>query len=240
MWLCSGKMWKSNAMNIFIYHFPRPGGVKSYHAVLKFRDEAPLFTISFWTLKNPSHASQKRHRATEVLSCGGSSWAIKHFDFQKLAGLWLARLITNHVWIYGSNVVEGFSAFQHRSCFNYGSIISCQTLRLHRVVDNVAQLWWHMSNLFIRYNKYLFNIRTVLTAKVMNEVLAITTYELRGTVTFLSLETVYSSLSCTCGWVIIYPCLYLGYARFVKCIIMGYWYPGRHADLDEDEVCLYM
>ena len=25
-------------MNIFTHHFPRPGGVKSYHMVLKFRD----------------------------------------------------------------------------------------------------------------------------------------------------------------------------------------------------------
>ena len=45
-----------------------------------------------------------------------SSWAIKYFDFRKLAGLWLASLIKNHVRIYGSNVAEGFSAFQRRSC----------------------------------------------------------------------------------------------------------------------------
>ena len=37
-----------------------------------------------------------------------TSRAIKHFDFQKLAGLWLARLINNHVRIYGSNVAEVF------------------------------------------------------------------------------------------------------------------------------------
>ena len=43
-----------------------------------------------------------------------SSWAIKHFDLQKLAALRLARLINNHVRIYGSNVAEGFSAFQRR------------------------------------------------------------------------------------------------------------------------------
>ena len=35
----------------FSYHFPRPGGVKSYKAVLKFRYQAPLFTFYFWTLK---------------------------------------------------------------------------------------------------------------------------------------------------------------------------------------------
>ena len=45
-----------------------------------------------------------------------SSWAIKHFNFHKLAALWLARLINTHVRINGSNVAEGFSAFQRRSC----------------------------------------------------------------------------------------------------------------------------
>ena len=46
-----------------------------------------------------------------------SSWAIKHFDFHKLAALWSARLANNHVRIYGSNLAEGFSAFRRRSCF---------------------------------------------------------------------------------------------------------------------------
>ena len=68
--------------------------------------------------KNPSHASQKnatgqrRYYHAVVLN-----WAIKHCDFQNLAGLWLARLINNHVRIYGSNVAEGFWAFQRRSCY---------------------------------------------------------------------------------------------------------------------------
>ena len=48
-----------------------------------------------------------------------TSWAIKHFDFQKLAGLWLVRLINNHIRIYGTNVAEGFSAFQRRSFILY-------------------------------------------------------------------------------------------------------------------------
>ena len=39
------------------------------------------------------------------------------FNFQKLAGLWLVAELDNHVAIYGSNVTEGFSAFQRRSCF---------------------------------------------------------------------------------------------------------------------------
>ena len=95
-----------------------PGGVKSYHAVLKFLDKAPHLTISFWMLKKKKKSfpcvtknatGQRRYCYAMV-----SSWAIKHFDFQKLAGLWLARLINNHVRIYGSNVAEGFSAFQCR------------------------------------------------------------------------------------------------------------------------------
>ena len=45
-----------------------------------------------------------------------SSWGIKHFDFQKLAGLWLTRLINNHVRVYGSNVAEGSLAFPRPSC----------------------------------------------------------------------------------------------------------------------------
>ena len=38
---------------------------------------------------------------------------------QKLAGLWLAGEVVNHVGIYGSKAAEGLSAFQHRSCVVY-------------------------------------------------------------------------------------------------------------------------
>ena len=37
--------------------------------------------------------------------------------FQKLAGLWLAGEVVNHVGIYGSKAAEGLSAFQRRSCY---------------------------------------------------------------------------------------------------------------------------
>ena len=46
-----------------------------------------------------------------------SSWTIKHFDFQKLAGLWLPGEVVNHVGIYGSKMAEGFSAFQRQPCY---------------------------------------------------------------------------------------------------------------------------
>ena len=36
---------------------------------------------------------------------------------QKLAGLWLAGEMVDHIGIYGSKVAEGLSAFQRRSCF---------------------------------------------------------------------------------------------------------------------------
>ena len=35
---------------------------------------------------------------------------------QKLAGLWLAGEMVDHIGIYGSKVAEGLSAFQRRSC----------------------------------------------------------------------------------------------------------------------------
>ena len=41
----------------------------------------------------------------------------KKKDFQKLAGLWLADEVVNHVGIYGSKAAEGLSAFQRRSCW---------------------------------------------------------------------------------------------------------------------------
>ena len=83
---------------------------------------APLFTISFQCLflffkkKLFPHGPKstlwwlKYHRAVML------SWAFGHFDFQKLAGLWLAGKVVYHVEIYRSKVVEGFSAFQIWSC----------------------------------------------------------------------------------------------------------------------------
>ena len=38
---------------------------------------------------------------------------------QKLAGLWLAGEVVNHVGIYRSKAAEGLSAFQRRSCFGF-------------------------------------------------------------------------------------------------------------------------
>ena len=48
--------------------------------------------------------------------------AWKKKDFQKLAGLWLAGEVVNHIGIYGSKAAEGLSAFQRRSCLKLISI----------------------------------------------------------------------------------------------------------------------
>ena len=40
---------------------------------------------------------------------------------QKLAGLWLAGEMVDHIGIYGSKVAEGLSAFQRRSCWKFGT-----------------------------------------------------------------------------------------------------------------------
>ena len=68
-----------------------------------------LLTISCSTLEKilpmrRKNATWQRRYCHAVVS----RWAIEHFDFQKLAGLWLARMINNHVRIYGSNVDESF------------------------------------------------------------------------------------------------------------------------------------
>ena len=43
----------------------------------------------------------------------------KKKDFQKLAGLWLAGEMVDHIGIYASKVAEGLSSFQRRSCYTY-------------------------------------------------------------------------------------------------------------------------
>ena len=43
---------------------------------------------------------------------------------QKLAGLWLAGEVVNHVGIYGSKAAEGLSAFQRRPCLIYCCLVT--------------------------------------------------------------------------------------------------------------------
>ena len=53
-----------------------------------------------------------------------SNRAIKHFDFQKLARLWLAGEVVNHVGIYGPNVAEAFL------CSNVGLVTSVLEIKM--------------------------------------------------------------------------------------------------------------
>ena len=56
---------------------------------------------------------------------------------QKLAGLWLAGEVVDHIGIYGSKAAEGLSAFQRRSCFNF----SCQQLIDECIVITISFLF---------------------------------------------------------------------------------------------------
>ena len=53
-----------------------------------------------------------------------SSWAIKHVDIQKLAGLWFTGEVATHVGTYGYKVAEGFSMFQRRSFYTGDGLIA--------------------------------------------------------------------------------------------------------------------
>ena len=115
-------MCKSNVMYIFSYHFPQPGGVKSFHMVFKFGDCAPLFTIAISMIKKhlfkmKSFPCITKNAAMQILSCGGVELGHKAFWFSKI-GRFVIGKVVNHVSIYGSNLAKGFSAFQHWSCLS--------------------------------------------------------------------------------------------------------------------------
>ena len=89
-------------------------------------DITPLFTTSIQYLKKPTSFQNKsfpRRAKSGAQLCRYwhdavvSNWAIKHFDFQKLAGLLLAGKVVNRVGIYGSQKAEGCSASQRRSWY---------------------------------------------------------------------------------------------------------------------------
>ena len=157
MWLRWCKMWKSNVMNIFhiIFHGLAQWSHTTRYSNFVIRHHFSQFP--FWMLKKLQNKSfpcvtknvtgQHRYCHAEVLS-----WAIKHFDFHKLSGLWLARLINNHARIYESNVAQGFSAFQHRSC----SVISYASLLNQKCVPCTAFIQWIIWSR-INYKHLLFS-----------------------------------------------------------------------------------
>ena len=61
---------------------------------------------------------------------------------QKLAGLWLAGEIVDHIGIYGSKVAEGLSAFQRRSCLlswcNSGLISMSLSITWHFIFNTLC------------------------------------------------------------------------------------------------------
>ena len=62
-------------------------------------------------------------RISSTLDCTTfHSFNVKKKDFQKLAGMWLAGEMVDHIGIYGSKVAEGSSAFQRRSCSTINSL----------------------------------------------------------------------------------------------------------------------
>ena len=87
---------------------------------------------------NSSHASQKMPQ-------GNAGFDMRWFwagplsiviFFSNFAGLWLARLINNHVGIYGSNWAEVFSAFQRRSCYSSVGLVGIFAGLLPRTVPS--------------------------------------------------------------------------------------------------------
>ena len=70
-----------------------------------------------------------------------SQFQRKKKDFQKLAGLWLAGEMVDHIGIYGSKVAEGFSAFQ-RLVMIYRSalLVLCQRkFPMNRMMLDLSQ-----------------------------------------------------------------------------------------------------
>ena len=64
---------------------------------------------------------------------------------QKLAGLWLAGEMVNHIGIYGSKVAESLSAFQRRSCETYWSAMDICSI--WRQYDFVYMIMYHTDGL---------------------------------------------------------------------------------------------
>ena len=69
---------------------------------------------------------------------------------QKLAGLWLAGEVVNHVGIYGSKAAEGLSAFQRRSCIFY----CCQINTSSNAIMTAPSPEKHVSSIGFKYRRY--------------------------------------------------------------------------------------
>ena len=112
-------MWKSNVMNIFhiISHGLAEWSHTTRYSNFVIRHHFSQFPFECKNKKSSPCVAKNTTAQHGYCYAVVSSWTINHLDFQKLAGLWLGRLINSHVRIDGSNVAEGFSAFQRRSGF---------------------------------------------------------------------------------------------------------------------------
>ena len=76
---------------------------------------------------------------------------------QKLAGLWLAGEVANHVGIYGSKAAEGLSAFQRRSCYFYRTVFNGY-LKISVIISTEKQTitrdWNYFESTFITFYLY--------------------------------------------------------------------------------------
>ena len=73
-----------------------------------------MWRIKEWELQIWSWSSPVQPENATLFTI--SFQCLKKKDFQKLAGLWLAGEVVNHVGIYGYKAAEGLSVFQRRSC----------------------------------------------------------------------------------------------------------------------------
>ena len=85
--------------------------------------------------------------------------------FKKLAGLWWAGEVLNHVWIYGSKVAEGSSAFQRRSCIDWfimakfkNNLIICLEMKKIYIGCKCAFIYYLFLFIYLFIISYLFLI----------------------------------------------------------------------------------
>ena len=70
---------------------------------------------------------------------------------QKLAGLWLAGEVVNHVGIYGSKAAEGLSAFQRRSCQLLSRHLSDNNQYWQWPIVIVWKITWKSNGMLLRF-----------------------------------------------------------------------------------------
>ena len=126
--------WRMGVSNLKLTIISSTRDCTTFHDFISMLKEIKKEIIFTWHTKN---AARRCRHCRAVMS----SWAIKHFDFQKLAGE-----VDNHIWIYGYKAIEGFSAFQPRSCKNYvfsnlaQSVVWCVIYTVCRTEKII--FWW--------------------------------------------------------------------------------------------------